>query len=249
MLPQIPTLQQQFFKSHLLVQVSMHRYSVEAISALVNATFLLASSPVPTPGSVILATVEVDKALGAFDALFQAQREAEGAGDWRGMYWADRHRFTNFQARRRELLRLRAALDRSVYNPDSQIDCCQMEYSYQWTPAHLASYPLIYDRPDQRARDFVLISCTNATADGGTCQNNRGGGTFIKSATVELSLIASLEQPGDAIHYSLDGSVPSLVYSSPITLTKTTVIRAVKVPADGAADVMLSRNVTYFVTE
>ena len=30
------------------------------------------------------------------------------------MYWADRHRFTNFQARRREVLGLQSALDAVV---------------------------------------------------------------------------------------------------------------------------------------
>ena len=83
------------------------------------------------------------------------------------MYWADRHRFTNYQARRWQVLRLRAALAKSPYNPDTQIDCCQMEYAYQWTPDHLASYPLMFDNPDVRARDFVMISCANTTKSGG----------------------------------------------------------------------------------
>jgi hypothetical protein len=34
-----------------------------------------------------------------------------------------------------------------------------MEYAYQWTPTHLASYPLFYDVPELRARDFVMVSC------------------------------------------------------------------------------------------
>ena len=61
--------------------------------------------------------------LAAFDALFQAERDAEGAAEWRGMYWGDRHRFTNFQARRREVLGLKSALQKSKYRPASQIDC------------------------------------------------------------------------------------------------------------------------------
>ena len=80
-------------------------------------------------------------------------------------YWADRHRFTNFQARRRQILRLAAALDRLPYAPATQIDCCQMEYAYQWTDSHLASYPLFNDDPAWRARDFVLVSCANNTTD------------------------------------------------------------------------------------
>ena len=47
------------------------------------------------------------------------------------MYWADRHRFTNFQARRREALHAQAALMKyksgvGKGGDDVQIDCCQM---------------------------------------------------------------------------------------------------------------------------
>jgi hypothetical protein len=244
LLPQLPPNRQQFFKSHLLVQSAIQRFSVEAIAALINVTSILASTPVPGSAEVQVAQVRVQLALDAFDALFQAQRDAEGTEEWRGMYWADRHRFTNYQARRRQILRLRASLQKSPFNPDTQIDCCQMEYSYQWTPAHLASYPLIYDQPDQRARDFVLVSCVNATADGGLCQSNRTGGFFSKSATVTLALVQALQETGDTIQYSLGGEEPMLPYKTPLIITQTTTIRAVKVSANGDT-IHLARNVTY----
>lgn len=92
----------------------------------------------------------------ALDALFAAERDAEGSGQWRGLYWADRHRFTNFQARRRQVLRLQAALTQRNYSPASQIDCCQMEYAYQWTPKHLASYPTLSSTTVPRTEPAIL---------------------------------------------------------------------------------------------
>ena len=132
LLATIPAARQQFFKSHILLQSAIQRYSVEVVSALANATLVLAASPHPTPASVAAASVDVQHALDTLDLLFQAERDAEGDGEWRGVYWADRHRFTNYQARRRQVLGLRAVLAKSLYTPATQIDCCQMEYAYQW---------------------------------------------------------------------------------------------------------------------
>jgi hypothetical protein len=94
---------------------------------------------VPSGAAVELASLSVVAALASMDKLFAAERDAEGEGEWRGLYWADRHRFTNFQARRRTVLSLQAALRKGSYEPATQIDCCQMEYAYQWSPKHLAS--------------------------------------------------------------------------------------------------------------
>ena len=76
---------------------------------------------------------------------------------------------------------------------------CQREYAYQWTPKHLASYPLFYDEPSHRARDFVMVSCLNATKDGGRCSNSAEGGRFWGSATVSLALVGALQLDGTAI--------------------------------------------------
>ena len=215
LLKQIPAARQQFFKSHLLVQSAIQRFSVQAIANLCNATATLAAGgATPSPAAAAAAAVLVNRSLAAFDLLFQAERDAEGSGEWRGMYWADRHRFTNYQARRREVLALQAALARSLYTPATQIDCCQMEYAYQWSPSHLASYPLFYDDAAVRARDFVLVSCANTTAAtaanatagaqalgqaaGGVCLNSADGGKFWGEATVTLSLVAVAGDPDTA---------------------------------------------------
>ena len=219
----VPNTRIQFFRSHLLLQSAIQRFGVVTIAHLSNATFALVNHTGPEAKQV--AQTEIKGALEALDALFAAERAAEGSGEWRGLYWADRHRFTNFQARRREVLRLQAALAQQTYSPASQIDCCQMEYAYQWTPKHLASYPLIYDSATYRASDFVLISCVNATSDGGRCNNGVDGGVFWGSASVTLALTPTANA-GDTIMYTLDGSDPlsgsGKQFTSPIVLRETT---------------------------
>jgi len=266
----LPPSRVQFLKSHLFVQSGMQQHSVEAIAALANATLSLVSSNGVDPTEIAAAVKQVQAALVAMNLLFAKQRAGEGDGEWRGMYWADRHRFTNFQARRREIVSLLAVLQTVPYNPATQIDCCQMEYSYQWTPSHLASYPLFYDNEEFRARDFVMVSCANVTADGGLCSNLPEGGVFSESATVTLTLPLVTGDPdvpaaagggagagsgvvrggtAPTIKYTLDGSDPatsksSVVYTKPLELKDKTTLRAVKIGVDGAA-VVQQRNVTF----
>jgi hypothetical protein len=142
---------------------------------------------------------------------------------------------------------MQAALQRLPYAPATQIDCCQMEYSYQWTPQHTASYPLFYDDASARASDFVMISCANATADGGVCENAMEGGRFVRSAEVTLTIPvvsgATPPSPDVRIMYSTDGKEPSTVYSQPIVLSKTTTIKAVMVA--GGVPAVQSRQVLF----
>jgi len=236
LLPQLPARRQQFFRSHLLVQSAIQRFCVEAIAHLGNATNALVASTAPP--ALQAAQGFVLAALASMDQLFAAERAAEGTEEWRGMYWADRHRFTNFQARRRQILALQSVLTRvqQPYEPSPQIDCCQMEYAYQWTPARKASYPLIQDNPEFRARDMVSVSCANVSAGGGHCENSILGGVFARSASVTLAALAVEGAAGNensTILYSVDGSAPSLVYSAPLQLSKSTTIRA-KLHKEGA---------------
>lgn len=155
LLSTVPTSRQQFFRSHILVQAAIQRFSVEIIGALSNATSTLAETATPSAQAVASALSDVNEALQSFDKLFAAQRSAEGTEEWRGMYWADRHRFTNFQARRRETLHTQAVLMKlhsglGKGGDDVQIDCCQMEYAYQWSPAHLITYPNFYPNDEVR---------------------------------------------------------------------------------------------------
>eukprot|EP01052_Picozoa_sp_SAG31_P005353 SAG31_NODE_234_length_19701_cov_16.835068_11_plen_293_part_00 len=164
LLSTVPTSRQQFFRSHILVQAAIQRFSVEIIGALSNATRTLAETATPSAQAVASALSDVNEALQCFDQLFAAQRTAEGTEEWRGMYWADRHRFTNFQARRREtlhtqavLMELRSGLGKG--GDDVQIDCCQMEYAYQWSPAHLITYPNFYPNDNVRRTSHCTEQC------------------------------------------------------------------------------------------
>jgi hypothetical protein len=101
-----------------------------------------------------------------------------------------------------------------------------VQYAYQWTPAHMASYPLIRDDPVWRARDMVTVSCKNATASGGTCLNSISGGTFSGSAEVTLAAIAVAGAAPTAagILYSVDAVFgtrgPRNCFWSPRTVTE-----------------------------
>ena len=254
LLVQLPVHRQQFWRSHMLLQSAIQRFAVETIDALSNATLTLvaAGAPIPTHAAVAEANEAVSTALNAMDQLFAAERDAEGVEEWRGLYWADRHRFTNFQARRRQILALQSALRKIKYTPATQIDCCQMEYAYQWSPAHLASYPLFYDNPSLRARDFILCSC-NATTDGGSCANTVGGGNFHNSAMVTLALPVVAGAPtftrstigvNSGIEYrtcgeEARGSVRDCSgwqpYTRPIQLKATTELQARKVDCEEAS--------------
>ena len=237
--PLVTASRLQFFQSHILVQSAIQRYASFAAVALSNATVALSVTATPSKAAVTTAQGYVADALTALDALFAAERAAEGGSSspWRGMYWADRHRFTNFQARRREVLRLQATLAsgssgaaKDAWSPATMIDCCQMEYAYQWTPKHLASYPLMYDDPVWRVRDFVMTSCLNVTKGGGSCNATRNGGLFHSNAAVTLAApaVSGVNDTMAKIMYSLDGSEPSTVFipgGAAIVLTATTTIR------------------------
>lgn len=93
LLSSVPPSRAQFLKSHLVVQSGIQRHSVETIAALANATLALIPSNGADPSEIAAAIKGVNAALAAMDALFAAERDAEGDGEWRGMYWADRHRY------------------------------------------------------------------------------------------------------------------------------------------------------------
>ncbi len=73
------------------------------------------------------------------------------------------------------------------------------------------------------------------------------GGCYEDAASVEVSLSAA---PGAVIRYTLDGSVPnerSALYEGPISLTSTTVLRAVATEADCLPSRTMTQ--TYFLNE
>jgi hypothetical protein len=93
----------------------------------------------------------------------------------------------------------------------------------------------------QRARQavlvLVLLACSSSLESSQPAQANSlavlfspGAGTFVGSETVTLST-----QAGADIHYTLDGSLPTVtspIYQAPLTLDKSTRVRAVAIAPD-----------------
>src|SRR5687767_13620540 len=72
-----------------------------------------------------------------------------------------------------------------------------------------------------------------AQADSLAVHFSPGAGTFVGSETVTLSVQATA-----AIHYTLDGSTPTVmspIYRGPLTLEKSTRLRAVAIVPDAPA--------------
>ena len=123
-----------------------------------------------------------------------------------------------------------------------------MEYAYQWSPEHLLSYPNFYDDPSSRARDFVMVSCLNVTAGGGTCENSRDGGRFQGAASVSLTVAPVVGAEAGTISYTLDGSNPAQAGAKKyggkaLEVAAATTVRAVVVRGGVAAT--QQRNTTF----
>ena len=89
-------------------------------------------------------------------------------------------------------------------------------------------------RARQAALVLVLLACSSSLESSPPAQSNSltvlfspSAGTFVGSETVTLSVQASAD-----IHYTLDGSLPTVmspIYQGPVTLDKSTRLRAVAV--------------------
>jgi hypothetical protein len=78
--PKIAPHRAQFFKSHAAWQVSCQHYGVLAIAELAKSLLAAAIVP-PTPTTLAAAITHVNASVAAINALFAAQRDAEGAGE------------------------------------------------------------------------------------------------------------------------------------------------------------------------
>src|SRR5688572_9745278 len=87
---------------------------------------------------------------------------------------------------------------------------------------------------------FVLLACSSGVESAGSAQSDSlavvfspTAGTFVGSETVTLSV-----QARAAIHYTLDGTLPTVmspVYRGPLTLEKSSRLRAVAIVPDAPA--------------
>src|SRR5678816_2960014 len=96
-------------------------------------------------------------------------------------------------------------------------------------------------RTRQAALILVLLTCASRLESSRPAQSNSltvrfspSAGTFVGSETVALSVQARAD-----IHYTLDGSLPTVmspVYKGPVTLDKSTRLRACLLYTSDAAD-------------
>lgn len=91
----IPAANMQFFVAHVVYQTSLQHFAVQAVADLAGSIIALASNN--STGAVGLA----NSSMGALTELFAAQRRAEGSGQWRGLFSADRLPYTALQVSRR----------------------------------------------------------------------------------------------------------------------------------------------------
>jgi hypothetical protein len=101
--PRIPARRQQFYKRHMLWNAACQHFGTVAISELSQSLLIEATDSTK-------AVEHANASLAALDSLFEAQRAAEGSGEWSGLFYGDQLPYTTLQTRRRSVLQYRAAL-------------------------------------------------------------------------------------------------------------------------------------------
>jgi hypothetical protein len=254
--PSIPARRQQFYSRHMLWPSACQHFGVVAIHAL-------ASSLLAADGS-LEAISHANASMAALDSLFAAQRAAEGAGEWSGLYSADRLPYTTLQSRRRAVLDYQAALLKLAKTFDSG----KGYYSfYQYQAPAIANYPLFYHSDEWSMRDLVLMNVTGLnSADGGSFTTPAATVTFLSTrcraapyilppgpGSVELvgtgDLLALEACKGNlTARYTTDGSSPTnsstaKEYARPFEIQATTTVKALVVT--GGASRPLVHTMTY----
>ncbi len=74
------------------------------------------------------------------------------------------------------------------------------------------------------------------------------GATFIEGTPVKVTITATDDKSGSTIYYTTDGSTPtasSLVYSSPLSVSSTTTIKAIAIDSDGLSSGVATQSYTF----
>lgn len=146
LVPKVPQRRQQFYQRHMIWNSACQHFGTMAISELSqsllvfpDATAIGIGANGAGAGAIASALQHANASLAALDSLFEAQRAAEGSGEWSGLFYADRLPYTTLQSRRRSVLQYREALLKRAVVFDSSKGYYSF-YDYQ-KPA-LANYPL-----------------------------------------------------------------------------------------------------------
>ncbi|TRX35239.1 FN3 associated domain-containing protein [Flavobacterium restrictum] len=74
------------------------------------------------------------------------------------------------------------------------------------------------------------------------------GGSFVTGTTIAATITATDDKTGSVIHYTTDGSVPTIsspVYTAPVSITTTTTLNAIAVDTDGLLSGVASQTYTF----
>eukprot|EP01043_Picozoa_sp_COSAG02_P001291 COSAG02_NODE_27_length_51735_cov_86.076749_7_plen_344_part_00 len=129
----VPSRRQLFYRRHMLWNSACQHFGAQSIAELSQS--LLAFED----GATTAAIAHANASLAALDSLFEAQRAAEGSGEWSGLFYGDRLPYTTLQSRRRSVLQYREALLKRA----AVFDSSKGYYSfYDYQKPALANYPL-----------------------------------------------------------------------------------------------------------
>lgn len=140
----VPSRRQQFYRRHMLWNSACQHFGTLAISELSQSLLAFPDSQVIESGAegardATVAIAHANASLAALDSLFEAQRAAEGSGEWSGLFFGDRLPYTTLQSRRRSVLQYREALLKRA----AVFDSSKGYYSfYDYQKPALANYPL-----------------------------------------------------------------------------------------------------------
>ena len=140
----VPSRRQQFYRRHMLWNSACQHFGAVAISELSQSLLAFADDPYTEFGATsaratTAAIAHANASLAALDSLFEAQRAAEGSGEWSGLFYGDRLPYTTLQSRRRSVLQYREALLKRA----AVFDSSKGYYSfYDYQKPALANYPL-----------------------------------------------------------------------------------------------------------
>eukprot|EP01062_Namystynia_karyoxenos_P065311 TRINITY_DN5879_c0_g1_i1.p1 TRINITY_DN5879_c0_g1~~TRINITY_DN5879_c0_g1_i1.p1 ORF type:complete len:843 (+),score=292.85 TRINITY_DN5879_c0_g1_i1:230-2530(+) len=233
---------------HLYYNAALQKHGSDAVASVAASVVAAAA------GNLSAARDGVASALTSIDALFAAQRTAEGSGEWRGLFFGDRLSYSSLQTRRRTVLDWQVALTNcSLPAPTNFLPGYYSFYDYQ-KPA-VENYPLFYKSERYRASDFVLMNCTSPGGstgpDGGTFSGTGEVSMWTTRCRTENTLRPLPEcAPAVVVRYTTDGSPPtasSAAYSAPVRITKTTAFSAA-VQVNGSLH-SLVRNATFWSTQ
>ncbi len=165
-LPKIPQNRILFFKSHLLLQTSIIGYGFTSLRYLTDAcnSIQISSKGITNYKKTLYF---LNQSIINLDKIFYYERQAEQSSiAWNGLYFADQLPYTNFQTRRRQLIRLiemiQIILQHNSYQPLISPPYASSDsfyydfYNYQSNE----NFPLFYSQKYWKICNYIIHNCS-----------------------------------------------------------------------------------------